>query len=466
MARAPVAARPLGWACSRSCSIVALGAGATCVALATADRTSGAYDAFLRRSNAGDVAINPFSGTQEIEAVIRTLPGVEEVTNVPVFVTTLDDGTPRPRIDVELNDATASTAAIGSPDGRYLDMDRPIVREGRLPTAWNEAVVNVEAAEAEGISVGDRVPVSFWGPGTEVLDFVQDPAERERLANEVVAPVGTEEVEIVGVVQLADEVLPDDLYTNQRLLVSPALASEYLCQPARSAVRLDARGDQGRAVPRRLRVVVPLLLGEAARRCGGRAAHARRVPARSHPPQPGTGGPAAGGHQPRRCPSTRSSRSETDRTRRTCAHRVAPVGDRAARVLGAAAAVVTIALAAFAIARELRRNFEVQRRWYQLGLASGASVGAGHAGDRRGGGRHRARRSWSASWCSSVPSACSTWCRPTTACSCGRSWPCSAWPSPSARSPPGSPRGRCGARSWRNAPASRATSWPAAHPRR
>ncbi len=350
--------------------IVALGAGATCVALATADRTSGAYDDYLRRANSGDVVINPFTGTEEIEAVIRDLPGVEAVTNAPVFVTTLDDGTPRPRHEVELNDSVASIAALGSPDGRYLDMDRPIVREGRLPTGRNKAVVNEQAATAEGIAVGDTVPVSFWGPGTEVLDFVQDPAEHDALVNEVVEPVGTEEVEIVGIVALPDEVIPDDLYPNRRLLVSPDLARRYLCQPAQLPSGSTPEATKAALFPddcaSSYHYYSVKLRDGAAGVQPALAAYLREATrlneAQADRPLVGTSLDA---------PEYSLVAIETDRTRERVSTASRP-SVTALRVLGAAAAVVTVALAVFAVARELRRNFEVQRRWYQLGLVSEA----------------------------------------------------------------------------------------------
>ncbi len=45
-------------------------------------------------------------------------------------------------------------------------------------------------------------------------------------------PIGVEEVEIVGIVTLADEVLPDELYPRQKVILSPDVAARYDCLPA------------------------------------------------------------------------------------------------------------------------------------------------------------------------------------------------------------------------------------------
>ena len=109
-------------------------------------------------------------------------------------------------------------------------MDRPAVRSGRLPTGPNEAVLTTAAAEAEGLGIGDVVNLAFWRqeiPHTFIGDAY------EAFMNEVVSPIGVEQVEVVGIVTLADEVLPDDLYPRQRVIVSPASPSATTACPPR-----------------------------------------------------------------------------------------------------------------------------------------------------------------------------------------------------------------------------------------
>lgn len=352
--------------------VVAVGGGATAVALATADRTAGAFDEYLRDARSGDVVINPFFGSREIEQVIRDLPGVEQVTNAPVYMTTFGDTGPRPRGEVALNESTTGTDAVGSPDGRYLDMDRPIVREGRMATGPNEAVLSAEAAAAEGLGVGDTLTLSFWTPGVELLDFVADPAERERLSAEVVEPVGVEELEIVGIVTLPDEVIPDDLYPRQRIVLSPDVARRYLCQPdglptATTATELIAELFPDDCASSYHFYSVRLADGSpgVGRTLGTylREANLRNERA---------GGPVEGSSLAP--PEYLLVATETAQIRDRVATATRP-SVAALRVLGAAAAVVTVALATFAASRELRRSFAVQRRWAELGLESDARAG-------------------------------------------------------------------------------------------
>ena len=44
-------------------------------------------------------------------------------------------------------------------------------------------------------------------------------------------PIGVEQLEVVGIVTMADEVLPDDLYPRQRAILSPDIAAKYDCLP-------------------------------------------------------------------------------------------------------------------------------------------------------------------------------------------------------------------------------------------
>ena len=128
-----------------------------------------------------------------------------------------------------------SVLTFGSHDGRYTAMDRPVVEAGRLPTGESEAAVNRAAADAEGFAIGDVVPLAFW---PSVLDDGLTPQQVEELQDEVFAPVGVEQVAVVGIVRLADEVLPDDLYPRQRAILSPDIAAKYDCIPPAPAPTL------------------------------------------------------------------------------------------------------------------------------------------------------------------------------------------------------------------------------------
>ena len=210
--------------------VVGVGGAATMLAIAAADRTATTYADYLDRSDVGDVVINPAMATQEIDAVIRNLPGVERVTTSALLTVSFEEGQPMLQPGPEVTDVIDDRSAfvLGSHDGRYFDMDRPAVNAGRMPTGPSEAVVTPQTAAALDIEIGDVVPMSFWAFG--LPDGLQGEA-LERYQSEIVAPIGVEHVTITGIVTLADEVLPDELYPRQRAIVSPDLAERYDCIP-------------------------------------------------------------------------------------------------------------------------------------------------------------------------------------------------------------------------------------------
>ena len=203
--------------------IVAAGATGAFVTAGAADRTAGAYDRYLERAHVSDVAINPALSSSQIDEVIRHLPGVGSVTSEGFFLAAFDDdGHPRTvregKADVE------GPQVRGSADGRYRTMDRPALVAGRLPTGHDEALVSKELADEKGIELGDVYPVSFWGRhegSTDHPDFA-DP-------DTVMSPVGVERLTIVGIGTLPDEVLPEELYPRDRVVVSPDVVERYDC---------------------------------------------------------------------------------------------------------------------------------------------------------------------------------------------------------------------------------------------
>ena len=206
--------------------IVAVGTVGAAIAVSTADRTSRAYGAFVEHAAVGDLVLNPSVSTQPVDELIRALPGVERATSDTVFSTTLDDGQPRTRAAIE--DGSLGLFVHGSSDGKFVDMDRPVVRSGRMPAARDEAVITPDAAQALDLSIGDSVPLAFWQVG--ISD--EAPATLSEFANEVIDPIGLEEVQIVGIVTLPGQVLPDELLPRADMIVSPELAADYDCLPA------------------------------------------------------------------------------------------------------------------------------------------------------------------------------------------------------------------------------------------
>ena len=234
--------------------LVVIGTTGTLVALGAADRTATAYGEYLERADVGDLVLNPTVHTTEVEEIIASLPGVVRVTSSSYFNTTIDDGTPRTRGEVE-----AGTGPVmfvhGSVDGRFIEMDRPALRAGRLPTGPREALVSTEVADAEDLEIGDVVPVAFWWACdlTGLCEY-----------DEVVEPIGVEHLRVVGIGTLADEVLPDGLYPRGRMLVSPDVADRYDCVGHEPRGIQRARGRRA-GVSNRLCPQLPVLLARPGR---------------------------------------------------------------------------------------------------------------------------------------------------------------------------------------------------------
>lgn len=196
--------------------VVALGMGTALGSFSVAWRTDHAYPEYLRRAEVGELVVNPGLLTDRLPEIVSTTPGVLSAVSDSMFVATPDDGRPRPRVDIE----NSFLQFRASTDGRYRDSDRPVVHRGRMITGEREAFLNLGAVDASGFDVGDEMPVSFW---------TATPNEDELDPTEVVGSLGTARVRVVGVGVFSDEVLPDELYPRQRVLLSPDVVSPFDC---------------------------------------------------------------------------------------------------------------------------------------------------------------------------------------------------------------------------------------------
>ncbi|MEO5843033.1 MAG: FtsX-like permease family protein [Acidimicrobiales bacterium] len=187
--------------------LLTAGLGAGLASIEIADRTQRAYPDYLRRADVGNLVVNPSLDTPEAEAMIRSAPGVVGVTTDSLLTVVVND-----------NEST-SLQARASSDGRYTEQDRPVVHEGRMIQTGAEAFLSKEAADEFGVGVGDTITLSFITPQYSTGD------------GEVseIAVLGTEDVQVVGIGVLADEVLADELFPRQRLLVTYDVAAKYDC---------------------------------------------------------------------------------------------------------------------------------------------------------------------------------------------------------------------------------------------
>lgn len=333
--------------------IVALGGTGTLVAAGAADRTAGSYGEYLDRADVGDVVVNPSLLTADIDRVVRDLPGVRSITSDTLFSgSILDDGQQPPRTVGELNADPDAAWLRGSVDGRYTAMDRPALAEGRLPTAPGEAAVNADVARERDVQVGEVLTLAFLSSGSDLVARDDDP----------VTVAGVERVTVVGVVTLADEVLPDELYPRERVLLSPALAERYDCLPelpppdATVAEALAALGPRGCAASYRyysLEMEAGAAgIGPALEAFSGEAAALTADLPRAM---------AARGAEYYLVATTTAD--ERERVERSTQPIVAALG-----VLAAVVSAVTAVVFGLAVARELRRVEDDQRQWWQAGM--------------------------------------------------------------------------------------------------
>ena len=219
--------------------VVAVGLGVGLASLEAARRTERAYPDYLRRADVAELVINPSLPTDRADEVIGSTPGVLAFTSDSMLTASIDDGAPRTQAEV---DSTAIQVRA-STNGRYTEQDRPVVHDGRMVEHGNEAFINLDVAAELGVHVGDQLPIAFWVSG--YTGESGDTAENE------VESIGHVDVRVVGIGVLADEVLVDELYPRQRIVVTPEVAAPFDC-----TLRHPAEDDP-RSAEELIPVVVP-----------------------------------------------------------------------------------------------------------------------------------------------------------------------------------------------------------------
>ena len=191
--------------------VATLGLGAALTSIEAAERTRSAYPDYLERADVADLVVNPVLANPRTEELIETTPGVRRVVSDSLL-----NAGPMPYPGDQVGNFLQTRM---SQDGRYLDQDRPVVRDGRMiGRSGQEAFLDVEGAEVLGVEVGDEMTLGFFGVDPE------DPAG-DSLAN----PLGRSRVRVVGIGTFADEPLPQVGFPRTRILVTPDVAAEFDC---------------------------------------------------------------------------------------------------------------------------------------------------------------------------------------------------------------------------------------------
>lgn len=336
--------------------VLVLGLGAAITSIEAADRTASAYPDYLDRAQVADVVVNPVLSNEHTLEIIEGVPGVVAVTSDSLLTAgpdTLDPGS-GPGLFVQTR---------VSQDGRYQDQDRPIVRSGRMVRSGREAFLNVAAAEAMAVEVGDELPLTFYGINTD------DPT-----SSDPGPAVHHARVRVVGIGTFADDVLVDELYPRYRILVTPEAAASADC------LQFVPEADDPRSFFELLLAAVPSDCAMTYRyysltvEGGADAAPAvvaemgRRFRAENeHLPAALREGDAG------YFPITSFAADDARNVRQSLGPAVA-----ALRAFGVAAALATAATVLLLVVRHLRRRAAELEAWRSLGLGvTGRAVGIG-----------------------------------------------------------------------------------------
>jgi hypothetical protein len=220
--------------------ILLLGGGATLGSLVLAHRTDRAYPEYVAEAEVSDLVVNPSLSTRSMGRALRELPEVAEAHRSSLlFAGVAPPGFfDRPVTVAEVNESDPWTQGIGSPDGRFTEVDRPVVTEGRLPSGTREVFLAdgyrrlLERRLDRRIRVGATLPFAFFAQAAVDPALGADPES-------VVEPIRTERLRVSGFGRLPDDVLAESLFPNQRFIVSGDVARRYTCLT-------DLRADQSR----------------------------------------------------------------------------------------------------------------------------------------------------------------------------------------------------------------------------
>lgn len=219
--------------------LLAVAVGATLATAVGARRTATAFPRFAEQLLVPDLVVYVGSDRPEAGGAIRDQPqvAVAGVGTGVGLMPRLPDGTP---------DFDNALGAIVS-DGVYgVDIDRPLILDGRLPRddAPYEVMLDEKAASVTGTDVGDVLPALTF----DVEVIMQKVAEFERLGREpteaemaeVFAPV---DLDVVGVGRTADSILVNEAAEAEAAaLLSPAYAEQHPWTASYTVAVVDLAG--------------------------------------------------------------------------------------------------------------------------------------------------------------------------------------------------------------------------------
>jgi hypothetical protein len=189
--------------------LLGAGFGLSLAAFNTARRTDSAYDRILARADAPDAAISHTLSVAKADERFGDLEGVVGQRHYTGYVGAFDE------IDTPL------TVSFLVPEQTQFPIERPTLREGRLPDPdqADEIVVNRYFADRTGIEVGDE------------LDMTLVALDQSRTV--------TEQVKVVGIGTFAREAVIDETAGSGVVVMSPAFAPLHRDFAAYASTNVD-----------------------------------------------------------------------------------------------------------------------------------------------------------------------------------------------------------------------------------
>ncbi len=222
--------------------LIGLIGGIAMASIAAGRRTQSSYPTFLANSNPSDMNVSVYAlknggPVAPLTAKIAHLAGVKRVRTifVPHVVPLASNGAPR-------LSTLAQVLVLASPDGAFIDQDRPGIVQGRAadPNRPDEMVMTASAASLLGVHVGQVVPMGFYTDAQTAL---------QGFGTSSVPPRLRFEVRLVGLIVFNNAVVQDDVDRAYGfVLVTPALVREVVAvepaavQPEAYALQLDHGG--------------------------------------------------------------------------------------------------------------------------------------------------------------------------------------------------------------------------------
>jgi hypothetical protein len=193
--------------------------------IAAARRTDSSFPRYLARSNASDLSVSTGVGSNNntsaySSVLMKRIARLPDVRHVEVSAFLLlgpleSDGAPDLKV-------IASLGAVVSINGLLFNQDRVAVIAGRLanPTKADELMVDQGTARLLGVHVGQTMEVGGYS-GEQTLN--------PKFGTPQVPPVVRVKAKVVGIVDLADQVVQDDVdRSTDFVILTPAFGRKAL----------------------------------------------------------------------------------------------------------------------------------------------------------------------------------------------------------------------------------------------